>query len=100
MQHQKTLSVRMSREDYAFVSRLAREDKEDASKEVRKLFDLGRLMLGIEKYKKKEASLGKAAEIAGLPMVEMINKLTDYGVRSNLTMEDYATGLNHLEKSW
>ena len=49
MQHQKTFSVRMSYDDYKFVSALAREDKEDASKEVRKLVDLGRLMLGIEK---------------------------------------------------
>ena len=100
MQHQKTLSVRMSYEDYTFVNQLAREEKEDTSKEVRKLVDLGRLMLGIEKYRKKEASLGKAAEIAGLSMVEMINKLAEYGVKSNLTLEDYTSGLAHLKGAW
>ena len=100
MQRQKTLSVRMSQEDYAFVNQLARDDKEDASKEVRKLVDLGRHMLGIEKYKKKEASLGKAAELAGVSVVEMINMLTEYGVKSNLAMEDYLTGLSNLKKQW
>lgn len=100
MSHQKTLSVRMSEEDFAFVNRLAREEKEDTSKEVRKLVDLGRLMLGIEKYRKKDASLGKASETAGLSISEMINKLADYGVESNLTLEDYQLGLEHLKKVW
>ena len=100
MQHQKTLSVRMSYEDYTFVSQLAREEKEDTSKEVRKLVDLGRLMLGIEKYRKREASLGRATELAGLSIVEMINKLAEYGVKSNLTLEDYTSGLMHLKKAW
>ena len=90
----------MSYEDYAFVNQLARQDKEDASKEVRKLVDLARLMLGIEKYKKKVASLGKDAEIAGLPIIEMINMLAEYGVKSNLTLEDYSTGLTHLKEVW
>ena len=100
MQHQKTFSVRMSRADYAFVNQLAREEKEDTSKEVRKLVDMGRLMLGIEKYRKKGVSLGKAAEIAGLSLAEMISQLEEYGVKSNLTLEDYTTGLANLKKTW
>lgn len=100
MQHQKTLSVRMSHEDYAFVNQLAREEKEDTSKEVRKLVDMGRLMLGIEKYRRKEASLGKAAQLAGLSIAEMITKLADYGIKSNLSLEDYSIGLEHLKKAW
>lgn len=100
MQHQKTMSIRMSVEDYVFVNQLAREEKEDTSKEVRKLVDMGRLMLGIDKYKKKEASLGKAAELAGLSIAEMVNKLAEYGVKSDLAVEDYQGGLNHLKKIW
>ena len=100
MQGQRTLSVRMSQEDYAFVSHLAREENEDASKEVRKLVDMGRLMLAIEKYRKREASLGKAAELAGISIVEMINKLAEFGVKSNLTMEDYSSGLARLKEAW
>jgi len=100
MQHQKTLSVRISQKDYAFVNQLAREEQEDTSKEVRKLVDMGRLMLGIEKYRKKEASLGKAAEIAGLSLTEMISQLAEYGVKSNLSLEDYTTGLSNLKKTW
>lgn len=100
MSQQRTLSVRMDIEEYTFVHQLAREEKENASKEVRKLVDLGRHLLGIEKYKKREVSLGKAAELAGLSISEMINKLAEYGIKSNLTFEDYEAGLKQLKNIW
>lgn len=100
MKQQRTLSVRMDLEEYTFVNQLAREEKENASKEVRKLVDLGRLLLGIEKYKNREVSLGKAADLAGLSVSEMINKLAEYRIKSNLTYEDYEAGLKQLKSVW
>jgi len=38
----KTLSIRMDDDDYKFLSILAKEEKEDVSKAVRELVDLGR----------------------------------------------------------
>lgn len=38
----KTLSIRIDDEDYHFLSVLAQEEKEDVSKKVRELVDLGR----------------------------------------------------------
>ncbi|MCC6545294.1 MAG: UPF0175 family protein [Nitrospirae bacterium] len=43
------------------------------------------------------SGLGKAAEIAGVSISEMMNILADYGVKSNLDDEDYRTGLKNLE---
>ena len=47
-----------------------------------------------------QASLGKAAELAGLPIGQMITLLAEYGVESNLEKEDYLKGLQNLGKVW
>ena len=60
----KTMSIRMDKENFDFVSRLSKQEKGDISKTVRDLVSKGRVMLAIEKYKNGEASLGKAAELA------------------------------------
>lgn len=93
----KTMSIRIDKEDYDFVKRLATAEREDISAAVRELIDLGRIHFAIEEYKKNTASLGKAAEIAGVSISEMMNILADYGVKSNLDDEDYRIGLKNLE---
>ena len=96
----KTLSIRMDDGDYRFLSTLAKEEKEDVSKKVRELVDLGRVMLAIKKYRKSEASLEKAARIAGVSISKMIDVLRDHGVEANLEYEDYLKGLKSLRKIW
>ncbi len=96
----KTLSVRISDEDYGFLSSIAEEEKEDISKTVRELVDLGRIMLSIEKYKRSEASLEKAAKIAGVSISKMIDMLRDYGIEANMEYEDYLKSLKTARKIW
>lgn len=96
----KTLSIRMNEDDYKFLSSLAKEEREDISKKARELVDLGRVMLAIEKYKKSEASIEKAAKIAGVSVSSMMEVLKRYGVEANLEYEDYLKGLKHLRKGW
>ena len=57
-------------------------------------------MLAVERYKKNQVSLGRAAELAGLTLGDMINTLAEYGVKSNLEKEDYLRGLEDLRKAW
>ena len=57
---QKTLSIRVDADDYAFLSRLTAEKHENVSQAVRDLVEKGRLMLAIEEYQAGKASLGKA----------------------------------------
>jgi len=96
----KTVSIRMDEEDYTFLHKLAKEEKQDLSKAVREVVYKGRVMLAIEKYKKGQASLGKAAELAGLPIGQMIAVLAEYGVESNLEKEDYLQVLKNLQSVW
>jgi len=66
----KTLSIRVGNKDYKFLSSLAKEERGDMSTAVRALVDLGRIMLAVEKYKKREASLEKAARFAGVSILK------------------------------
>ncbi len=96
----KTLSIRIDDDDYKFLSVLAKEEKEDVSKTVRELVDLGRVMLAIEKYKKSEASIEKAAKIAGVSISKVMEIFKEYSVEANLEYEDYLKGLKSIRKVW
>lgn len=90
----------MNPEDYSVILSLAEEEREDVSKKVRELVDLGRIMLAIKKYKNSEASIEKAARIAGLSISKMLDIFREHGVEANLEYEDYLEGLNSLRKVW
>jgi len=96
----KTLSIRINDEDYRFLSVLAKEEKEDVSKKVRELVDLGRVMLAIEKYKRSEASIERAAKIAGVSISKVMDIFKEHGVEANLEYEDYLKGMKSLRKIW
>jgi predicted HTH domain antitoxin len=96
----KTMSVRMDRDNYEFLHEITKEERSDLSKAVRDLITRGRILLAVERYKKGEASLGRAAELAGVPLGQMMTILTEYGVESRLEKEDYLQGLKNLEKVW
>ena len=57
-------------------------------------------MLAVERYRHGAASLGMAAELAGIPVGAMMGVLADYGVKANLDKEDYRQGLENLRKAW
>jgi len=96
----KTMSIRMDRNNYEFLSAISREEQSDLSKAVRDLVTRGRVLLAVEKYRKGEASLGKAAEVAGLPVGQMMTLLGEFGVRARIDQEDYRQSLANLAKVW
>jgi predicted HTH domain antitoxin len=96
----KTMSIRMDRDNYEFLHAITKEERSDLSKAVRDLVTRGRILLAVERYKKGEASLGRAAELAGLPLGQMITILTEFGVESRLEKDDYLQGLRNLHKVW
>jgi predicted HTH domain antitoxin len=96
----KTMSIRMDRDNYEFLREITKEERSDLSKAVRELVTRGRILLAVERYKKGEASLGRAAELAGLPLGQMITILTEFGVESRLEREDYLQGIRNLHKVW
>ena len=96
----KTMSIRMDRENFEFLNELTKEQRSDLSKAVRDMVTRGRILLAVERYKKGEASLGRAAELAGVPVGQMMTILTEYGVESRVEQEDYLQGLRVLSKVW
>lgn len=75
-------------------------NKTDLSKAFRDTVTHGRILLAVERYKKGEASLGRAAELAGVPVGQMMTVLTELGVESRLEKEDYLQGLKALRNVW
>ncbi len=96
----KTLSIRINEDDFKFLSSRAKEERGDMSTAVRELVDLGRIMLAVEKYRGKEASLARAARLAGVSLSKMMDLLAEYGVEANLEYEDYLKGLKTIRKVW
>ena len=95
----KTMSVRMDRDNYNFLQEITKEEGSDLSKAVRDLVGRGRILLAVERYKRGEASLGKAAELAAVTIGQMMAILAEFGVESSVDKEDYLQGLKNLEKS-
>ena len=96
----KTMSIRMDRENYEFLTEISKEERSDLSKAVRELVMRGRVLLAVERYKKGDASLGKAAQLAGLSVGQMMTLLTEFGVESRIEKDDYLEGLKNLAKAW
>ena len=96
----KTMSIRMDRENLEFLTELTREQRSDLSKAVRDMVTRGRLLFAVERYKNGEASLGRAAQLAGVAVGQMMTILAEYGVESRIQDEDYLQGLQSLRKAW
>ena len=82
------------------MSELTKEERTDLSKTVRDLVTRGRILLAVEKYRNGEASLGKAAELAGVRIGQMIQILADFRVESRIEQDDYLQGIENLKKAW
>jgi len=54
----------------------------------------------LERYRDGKASLSKAAEVAGLPVSEMMDVLAEHGIASDLRVEDYRESLQTLREVW
>jgi predicted HTH domain antitoxin len=96
----KTMSIRMDRENYEFLTEISKEERSDLSKAVRDLLTRGRVLLAVERYKKGDASLGKAAQLAGLSVGQMMTLLAEFGVESRIEKDDYLEGLKNLANAW
>ncbi|MGA9072239.1 MAG: UPF0175 family protein [Terracidiphilus sp.] len=96
----KTISIQMDRNSYEFLSAMTIKEQSDLSKTVRDLVTRGRILLAVEKYGKGEASLGKAAEVAGISVGQMMTLLSEFGVRGRIDQEDYRQSLANLANVW
>lgn len=77
-----------------------KQQSSDLSTAVRELVTRGRVLLAVERYKSGEASLGNAAEVAGLAIGQMMDVLKEFGSKSRIEHEDYRQSLTNLAGAW
>jgi predicted HTH domain antitoxin len=98
------VSVRLPKEYVLVIGEKAREDNTDKTTALKRILALGtkqyKLEKAVNKYKEGKASIGKAAEIAGISLWEMMDELKDKNISNPLTEEDYKDGIKNLKKVW
>lgn len=93
----ETVSVRIDKEDIKEIDRLSKLEKKTKSNLLREVMELGlkdkKLELALEKFRKKEASVGKAARIANMPLSQFMDVLVERNI-------DFHYGLKELEEDF
>ncbi|MBI2144695.1 UPF0175 family protein [Candidatus Woesearchaeota archaeon] len=92
-----TIAVRIEKKKLAEIKALSKEENRKNSEVLREALDIGlrekKLVMALEKYRKKEISIGKAAELADLSISKVMDVLRErnipfnYGVKE--LMEDF-----------
>ena len=100
MSNKKFLGLRVEPQVSKIVNKVAEQEKVDKTKAIKILVFAGwkeiRLEKALEQYRKGLVSLGKAAEIAGLTVNEMMQQASANGIRSDETIEEFREGLKLL----
>lgn len=88
----RTISIRIPIEEYEELKRLTLDTGLGRSTVLREVLDRGiqdkKLDLAIEKYRKREVTLWKAARIAGIPLSKFLDRLDDEGLEYHYTPQD------------
>lgn len=86
------ISFRAKKELRKLAEFLAKIESRNLSDEFREIFRVGiaekRKRIAVDRYRNGEVSIGKAAEIAGLSVWEMLELLREQRVELNLEAED------------
>ncbi|KKN62826.1 hypothetical protein LCGC14_0507780 [marine sediment metagenome] len=87
------MNLRLDEDLIKEFEELAEQQNLDRSSLFKKILIEGlhheRLSFAIQKYALKEISIEKAAEIAKISLYELIHKMSQLGISSNLTVEDF-----------
>ena len=94
---ESTVAVRIEKDTLAKIRIISKEENRKNSEVLREALDLGlrekKLSLALEKYKNKLVSIGKAAELADIPLSTFLDILRVRNVPFNYTvrelMEDF-----------
>ena len=93
----QTVSVRIDKEDIEEIDKISRLEKKTKSTLLREILELGlkdkKLELALEKFRNREASIGKAARIAEMPL----SKFMDVLVQKNI---EFHYGIKEVEEDF
>ena len=89
----KQMNLRLDEDLIKEFEELAEQENLDRSALVRKILIEGlqqeRLNFALQKYMIKEISIERAADIARISLHDLILKMSQLGIPSNLTMDDF-----------
>lgn len=88
--------TRFEPEDLEFISEYSKEKDLDKSAVVRGLYRQGRQFAAITAYEEKNATLGQASHIAGMPIGEFMSLLERHQIPTTVTKQDVLEGLKNL----
>lgn len=97
----ETVSVRLDEKLVKEVKRIEQELKSDRSEVIRRLLGQAvqewKLQKALEFLRKGEISLGKAAEVAGLTIYEVLKKADEADILLGYTEKDLASDLTRFK---
>ena len=96
---QSVMTIRLPKEDLEIIKEITAEEKIEKSTAVRELIEMGKVYLAILKYKDGKISIGKAAEIAGMTISEIMDLFAQLGIKSKLEINDYLEGSKVAEEA-
>lgn len=87
----ENIAARISEATVKDIDYVAREENTDKSKVIRELLSEGvkskLVELSLKKYTKKEISLGRAAELAKMPLADFMLKAAERKITMNYSVE-------------
>jgi len=98
------ISARFQIEDTKIIEDRARDEKTDKTTALKRIFALGakqyKINKAVKQYQEGKISIGKAAQMAGITLWEIMDKLKEKNIPNPLGKEEYLEGLKNLEKVW
>ncbi len=95
---ENVISCRLENSEIKFLDEYAAEKNESRGRIVRALLEEGRKMEAVTAYKEGRASIGRASRIAGVPLGEFMDLLAEFGVRANVSVEDFRESIGSARK--
>ena len=93
----ETISVRIDKAELSEINKISRLEKKTKSNVLREVLEKGikekKLEIALEKFRNNEASVGKAARIAEMPISQFMDVLVEKKI-------DFHYGIKELEEDF
>ncbi len=98
------LSVRLPKDNTAVLEEIVKEEQSDKTAALKKLLALGAKKYKLEKavaqYQAGKISVGRASELAGISLWELMEELKARNISARLDKNDYQQSRRNLAKTW
>lgn len=94
----KVISVRINKRLEEIINKFSEEQELEQSDMIRELIKNGSIYLAIKEYAIGKYSIGKAANLAKIPLSEFMDIVADLGIKSKIDKEEVLEGYENLRK--